>query len=249
MRTEQETDTVWQLPTAELWLPRDEVHVWRVSLDQPQRLAELEALLAPDERQRAARLRFKEDRDHFVIARGSLRRLLGKYLNLNPADLDFSYSAYGKPLLDISLSGDLRFNLSHSHGLALLAFARGRDLGIDVEFVRRDVDAEQIAEHFFSPAEAACLRALPADKKVEAFFNCWTRKEAFVKARGEGLSLPLDQFDVSLAPGEPAALLSRQTAVDISRWSLIDLFAGERYKAALVVEGRDWRLCCWQWTG
>jgi len=249
MRTEQETDPVWQRPPAELWLPRDEVHVWRVILDQPQRLGEFEALLAPDERRRAARLRLKEDRDRFVIARGLLRRLVGNYLNLNPADLAFRYSAHGKPSLDIPLSGDLRFNLSHSHGLALLAFARGRDLGIDLEFVRRDVAAEQIAERFFSPAEAASLRALPADEKVEAFFNCWTRKEAFVKARGEGLSLPLDQFDVSLAPGEPAALLSRQTAVDISGWSLLDLLPGDKYKAALVVEGRDWRLCRWQWSG
>src|SRR3954464_14756730 len=115
MRTEQDTDPEWQLPKGDLSLPRDEVHIWRASLDQPQILADFEALLAPDERQRAARLRLKKDRDRFVIARGVLRILLGRYLHRNPADLAFSYSLHGKPFLDITSSGDLRFNLSHSH--------------------------------------------------------------------------------------------------------------------------------------
>jgi Phosphopantetheinyl transferase len=114
--------------------------------------------------------------------------------------------------------------------------------------MRPEVAEEQIAERFFSSCEVTALRALPAGQQTEAFFNCWTRKEAYIKARGEGLSLPLDQFGVSLVPGEPAALLHTAMAADeASRWSMIELAAGAGYKAALVVEGSGWQLRCWQW--
>ncbi|HEV7217131.1 MAG TPA: 4'-phosphopantetheinyl transferase superfamily protein, partial [Chloroflexota bacterium] len=147
---------------------------------------------------------------------------------------------------DQSIAG-LRFNLSHTDGLALLAVTRERELGIDVERVRKGIAREGIAERFFTTTEVADLRALPADSQDDAFFACWTRKEAYVKARGEGLSIPLDQFAVSLLPGEPAALLHVALDPDeVKRWSLHDLDAGPGYRAALLVEGHNptlsWRV-------
>jgi 4'-phosphopantetheinyl transferase len=250
MRTDQDAEAIWLLPNADLSLPRHEVHVWRAPLDQPQSLTAFLATLAPDEQERAARFRFQKDREHFIAARGLLRALLSRYLNVRPDDLAFGYSAHGKPFLVSEQGGEVRFNVSHSHGLALFAFAQRRALGIDLEYMRPEVAEEQIAERFFSSCEVTALRALPAGQQTEAFFNCWTRKEAYIKARGEGLSLPLDQFDVSLAPGEPAALLHTAMAADeASRWSMIELAAGAGYKAALVVEGGGWQLRCWQWPG
>ncbi|HKP10473.1 MAG TPA: 4'-phosphopantetheinyl transferase superfamily protein, partial [Blastocatellia bacterium] len=161
--------------------------------------------------------------------------------------LSFGYSEHGKPSLAGSHSGDLRFNVSHSHELALFAFTWGRELGVDIEWIRPEVAGEQIAEQFFSRDEVATLRALPPGRQAEAFFNCWTRKEAYIKARGEGLSLPLHLFDVSLAPGEPAALLRAAMSDETTRWTMTALAPGAGYKAALVAEGRDWHLRRWQW--
>ena len=252
MLSSDDFDDAWRIPQKEILLPEDEVHVWRVNLGQPPlRVRGLFDVLAPEERERAQRFHFQKDRDHFVVARGLLRTILARYLGLEPHQLSFRYSFYGKPsLAEESNSGDLRFNLSHSHELALFAVTRGRELGIDVEYIRPEVAEEQIAERFFSTREVAMLRALPINLQAEAFFNCWTRKEAYIKARGEGLSLPLDQFDVSLAPGEPVALLETRTNLeDISRWSMTGLAPGTGYTAALVVESRNWHLRCWQWPG
>jgi 4'-phosphopantetheinyl transferase len=221
-------------------LERFDVHVWRVVLDQPAiRLQSLWEQLAPEERDRAARFHFPKDRDRFVAARGLLRVILGAYLGVDPAGLRFTKNAYGKPALAEQRGpDDLRFNLSHSHELVLYAITRGREVGIDVEWMRPDLADEEIAARFFSPREVAALRALPEPQRLEAFFNCWTRKEAFIKARGEGLSLPLDEFDVSLAPGEPAALLGTcWDPHEAGRWSLRALSPGPGYAAALAVEG------------
>jgi 4'-phosphopantetheinyl transferase len=250
MLSDQDSETIWQPPNADQSLPHDEVHVWRASLDQPPWLSDFFATLAADERERAARFHFQKDRDHYITARGLLRTLLSHYLKLRPHDLSFGYSAHGKPFLVSPPASDLRFNVSHSHGLGLFAFTRRRDLGIDIEQIRPDFAGEQIAERFFSAGEVTTLRRLPASQQAAAFFNCWTRKEAYIKARGEGLSLPLHMFDVSLAPGEPAALLATRVAPgETSRWSMIKLAPGAGYKAALVVEGQAWRLRCWQWSG
>jgi 4'-phosphopantetheinyl transferase len=170
-------------------------------------------------------------------------------LNRAPESLSFSYSTYGKPALAPEPGADaIRFNLSHSHGTALYAVIRDREIGVDLEFVRGDLEAEQIAERFFSHREIVALRALPLGLRKYAFFLCWTRKEAYIKARGEGLSIPLDQFDVSLIPEEPAALLSIQPDTDEAlRWSLRNLTPAAGYAAALATKGRDWTLSCWQW--
>ena len=204
-------------------------------------------MLTVDERQRAERYIFERDRTHFVVARGLLRVLLGRYLRQEPQYLRFTYGPHGKPALATDTGGGaLGFNVSHSHGLALYAVTRGREVGVDVERIRPEVAQEKIAERFFSPREVTVLRALPTPLQAAAFFACWTRKEAYIKAKGEGLALPLDQFDVSLAPGEPAAL--SHTAWDPQEaacWALQDLAPAPGYRAAVAGAGHDWHLTCW----
>jgi 4'-phosphopantetheinyl transferase len=246
-------DQVWLPPPTNLILSSDEVHVWRAWLNLPaSQIHRLRRTLATDELERAGRFYFEKDRQHFIAGRGLLRLILGRYLKTAPGQLRFRYSDYGKPALVLNpgqapLQARLNFNVSHSYGLALYAVTLGREVGLDLEKIRSDLEYEEIAERFFSSQESAVLRKLPAEVKPQAFFNCWTRKEAYIKARGEGLSLPLDQFDVSLVPGEPARLLDvREDSQEASRWSLYALTPASGYVAALAVEGSDWRLKCWQ---
>ena len=239
----------WGTAPERLTLTDDRVHLWRASLVRPPaELRDLRALLAPDEVERAARYHFNKDRDHFIAARGTLRRILSVYLNADPSRVCFSYSQYGKPSLAGSHgSHPLRFNLAHSHELALFAFTNNREIGVDVEYIRADELEENIAENFFSMKELNQLRSLSPSDRVEAFFNCWTRKEAYIKARGEGLSLPLDQFDVSLMPGEPNVTLNvLNDEKEAGRWSLQALNPADGYVGAIAVEGNDWQLDCWQ---
>jgi 4'-phosphopantetheinyl transferase len=249
-QAEKKEVTGWRCPPEPLTLGSDEVHVFRAGLDQPAaRLQSLFATLAADERARAERFYFQRDRSRFVAARGVLRTILSCYLALKPSELRFDYGAQGKPAVANSCGRMLRFNISHSYSLALVAVTWGREIGVDLERVSAEVAKEQVAERFFSPREVAELRSLPVERHTEAFFQCWTRKEAYIKARAVGLSLPLDQFDVSLVPGEPVALLSTQGDRDeASRWSLRELVPGPSYFAALAVEGHDWQLRTWQWT-
>jgi len=243
-------DTSWKSPPKNLVLGKNEVHVWRAALNvQPAQVRRLQQTLTVDELARAVRFHFERDRAHFIVARGVLRTILSRYLAVEPSQLRFSYSLYGKPSLGGEFdAGALCFNMSHADGLALYAVTRGRDIGIDVERIRMDIANEQVAERFFSTQELAALRALPRNNQSLAFFNCWTRKEAYIKARGEGLSLPLDQFDVSLAPGEPAALLRTSVgSQEAFRWLLRELAPGLGFVAALAVEGQSWQLKCYQW--
>ena len=236
-------------------LAEDDVHVWQADLDLPAaQVQRLERALAPDELARADRFRAAEVRARFVVTRGALRDILGRYLGLAPEQVRFGYGPAGKPLLAAEQGSReaggrrLEFNLAHSGGVALFAVARGRRVGVDVELIRPNVPHDRLAARFFSPQEQAQLRALPAEAQLEAFFACWTRKEAFVKARGEGLALGLTRFAVSVAAGGPAALL--HTAFDpdeAGRWALQDLAPRPGYAAALAVEGRGWQLTCWRW--
>jgi 4'-phosphopantetheinyl transferase len=242
----------WLLPQTHPILANDEVHIWLAALDQLRaRAPSFLEILAPDERDRAGKFHFEKDRVRYILSRGILRTILARYLQSDAAHLRFDYNAYGKPSLrgGRGVSPSLRFNLSHSHELALYAFTLQREVGLDVEFMRDDFVCEEIAGRFFSEHEVSTLRALPASQRTKGFFNCWTRKEAYVKARGQGLSLPLDSFDVSLAPGEPAALLSvRDGTGEILHWALQELNLTSGYVAAVAVEGVGWQLRCWQWS-
>jgi 4'-phosphopantetheinyl transferase len=226
-----------------------EVHVWLARLRQPESAQrELWLSLSADERARAGRFHFRDDMEHFVVARGTLRHLLARYTGVAPHQIRFSYNGYGKPAMDGETGSPLRFNASHSNALALYAVARGREVGIDIEFVREDFAGFEIAERFFSPREVSALRALPEGERVDAFFDCWVRKEAYIKARGEGLSHPLHTFTVSLTPGEPAALLHTEgDSCEAARWSLVGLYPCEGYRAALALEGGPPSLSCWRW--
>lgn len=229
----------------------DEVHVWRATLDQtPSQIQNFRRNLAADEQSRAERFYFERDRGHFIVARGVLRAILGGYLKRAPESFSFCYSSHGKPALAEGSGGDaIRFNVSHSHGIALYAATRGREVGVDLEHMRSNLAVAEIAERFFSRQEAAMLRTLPPEAQREAFFRCWTLKEACLKARGEGLSLSLDQIDVSPARGEPGAVPGTQPdSSEASRWSLQELAPAPGYVAALAVEGHGWHLACWQWS-
>lgn len=198
------------------------------------RLEALHAILSPEERERAARFHFPEHQKHFIGCRGILREILSGFLEIPPAELRFTYNAYGKPGVPDST---LRFNVSHSGGWAMFAVTQAREVGIDLERINERTAIELIPARFFSARETAQLRALPVEQQTHAFFRCWTRKEAYIKARGLGLSLPLDSFDVSLAPGEPAALLRAA-----GNYSVRELPAPEGFAAAVVAEGTDWEV-------
>ena len=216
-----------------------DIQLWHVSLDRPPEEAErLAAVLAPDERSRANRFRDAALGRRFVVGRATLRQLLGRQLSRDPKEIGFTYGAAGKPeLIDLSSHG-LHFNLTHSQGVAIIAVSPGRPIGVDVERIRPDFAGEEIAARFFSPREQAMLSALPADQRIESFFRCWTRKEAFIKLLGAGLSFPLDKFDVSLAPGAPAELLAlRGESGAKTRWSLREIDAPPEHVAAVAVEG------------
>lgn len=238
----------WGWPPSNLTLPDNEVHVWRVTLEQPVGfLQELRQTLSGDELARAKCFHFAKDRHHFIVARASLRLILGHYLAVEPGQIRFIYSSHSKPSLAIPF--DLKFNVSHAGDVALHAVTWGREIGVDIEKLRAMPDAAQIAERFFSAQENQVFATIPSQQREEAFFNCWTRKEAYIKAMGEGLSQPLDTFDVSLKPDEPAALLRVKDAPpEVKRWSLHSLNPGPGYVAAVVVEGNDWQLKCWDWS-
>lgn len=236
-------------------LPNDEVHAWWVPLDPPDAVqAALLATLSEDELARAGRFRFEDDRRRYVASRGALRRLLGAYLAENPASLRFSYTAEGKPGLvppaPVRESDDrkLSFNVSHSHELAVVAVNRTLRIGVDVEQVRTVEDIDGLASRFFSEEERSALASLDATERTEAFFRCWTRKEAYVKATGVGVGAALDRFTVSLLPGaRPQLLRTHDEPEEAGRWRMEDLPCEAGYIGAVIVEGHDWRLVWRPW--
>ena len=226
------------------------MHVWRARLAQPPgRASRLTAYLSSEERVRASSFRSEADKQRFRVRRGIARAILARYLGCGPAQVKLHIGPHGKPFLAAeSDQVDVRFNLAHSAGLVLLGVACGREIGIDLERIRPVPEADKIAAQFFSPWESISYSQLPAHEKLVAFYACWTRKEAYVKARGEGLALPLDQFDVSVRPGEPAQLLRvGWDAAEACRWSLMSLAPAGGYAGCLAVEGFGWRLACFDY--
>jgi 4'-phosphopantetheinyl transferase len=227
-----------------------EVHIWNASLERsPAEVEGFLRLLSPEEVHRARRLMFDDKRRRFIVARGCLRSILSHYLDLPPADIGIRSAEHGKPLLEAKHASvtPLHFNLSHSGELALVAVTGVGETGVDIEEIRPAFPVDQVARHFFSAGEVLCLGSLDPEERTAAFFRCWTRKEAFIKAHGMGLSLPLDQFDVSLAPGDPPALL--RTAWDpreVSNWSLREVRTQPGFAASVAVRGHGYRLQCRQ---
>jgi 4'-phosphopantetheinyl transferase len=223
----------------------NDVHVWRASLESAVREApHLTRILSEDELQRASRFHFARDRAQFIFARATLRTILSSYLSIEPARIRFDYGSHGKPgLLDPPTSGAVCFNVSHCNALALYAVTRNRRVGIDVERLIYNFPYEDIAARFFSPHENIELSEMPPEKKCRAFFSCWTRKEAYVKARGEGLSIPLHGFHVSVDPRQRICGLRIDGASEETRrWSMRSLDVGPSHAAALVVEGDRFRI-------
>lgn len=240
----------WHEPPVLPTIRENEVHVWLADLDVPARTAEqLAATLGEEESIQAKRFRFPVHRERFIARRGVLRLILGRYLGVAPAALEYRRSAYGKPFLGDRHDSDLRFNCSHSGNLALLAITRGREVGVDLECVKPDFSDDEIPERFFAPREAAMLRAMPTRQQPEAFFELWVRKEAYVKARGMGLSLALDSFEVPLGDDEPViSLRTGQDAGENGRWTMTALRPAPLHPAALVVEGMACTLRRWKWS-
>jgi 4'-phosphopantetheinyl transferase len=245
-----------RLADAGLALGPGEIHVWAIRLDpEPAEVERLGRCLAADEWERAHRFRFDKHRRQYVVGRGALRTLLAGYLRgrglqLRPEAVRFRYGPRGKPFLEPPQdAGGLEFNLSNSDELALAAFVLGREIGVDVEFLRPMPDCEQISERFFSASERQVLREIPGPRKEETFFNCWTRKEAYLKAVGEGLAAPLDSFDVTLAPDDPPRMLTLEgDAARAARWFFHHLVPAESYVGAVAIEGGAWEVKTWTFT-
>jgi 4'-phosphopantetheinyl transferase len=231
-------------------LAESAVHIWTIDLAwQEDRMHELHKLLSADENERVERFVFDRDKRRFIAARGAMRKILSEYLSIPPQEVVFAYSRNGEPELASDWrETEIKFNLSHSSELAILAVARGLCVGVDLELINQGLAIDEIASRFFSPTEVNTLRAIPSERRQEAFFSCWTRKEAYIKALGAGLSLPLDSFDVAFGPGVPAALLRAGVAAEeLPRWSIYDLAVAPMYAAALVVEGKKHKLQQRQW--
>lgn len=238
----------WAIPPERPRLRDDEVHVWLADLGRAEsRIEGLRSLLSPDELKRAEGFYFYRDWKMYTVARGLLRTILASYTGVHPSDLKFAYSPHGKPFLSgVPSDCAVRFNVSHTYRLALYAVTYGRKVGVDVEYRRPHVAIADIAERYFSPREVETFRSLPEHQRGEAFYNCWTRKEAFIKAVGEGLSFPLDAFDVSLTPGEPAALLGiRHQGRQAAHWTLKGVRPAPGYVGAVAAEGQGWQLRRW----
>lgn len=224
----------------------DDVHVWSAALDRtPEQLDCLSRLLVPEDQERADRYRIPAVRNHFIAARAFLRSVLGSYLNLDPRQVVFSQGPQGKPYLH--QPGLLHFNLSHSHGLALLAVSRQVEVGVDVEYIR-PFNNMAFAERYFTPNEVNCLRNVPENLRTEVFFHAWTRKEAFLKATGEGIALGLERIEVALTPWEPPRLVLLDGCPHrAAQWSLRHLTPAEQYVGALALLHPSPQVRCLHW--
>ena len=224
-------DSLASLP-CRVTLPAPDIEVWLMSLDtRVDRIKQCFALLSRDEQARAERFHFERDRRRFTVARGMLRVLLGKQLGMAPATIEFRYAQYGKPQVS-DRATPIHFNVSHSAEMAIYAISRDCVPGVDIEHVNRDIEAEALAQRFFSHRECAELQRIPAADRKRAFLAAWTRKEAIIKSTGDGLRLPLNQIEVTIAPDAPPELLSIMRG-PIKDWTLYPVNAGREYVATV----------------
>jgi 4'-phosphopantetheinyl transferase len=236
----------WPGACPPLDLAPGEIHVWCAILDRPpDEVARFAAILSEEERARAGRFVADSVRQQFQVARGLLRTLLGRYLDLNPRQVQFRLGSQGKPALANEPS--LQFNLSHSYGVALLAVSRHGEIGVDVERLRPFENDLELADRFFTPPEAIALRSLGAGQRQQAFFQVWTQKEAFLKAKGTGLSGGLERVQVSVTLEEPARVVAIDGDEEAAQWSLEVLTPFAGYIGAFAMPRREYQLRCWHW--
>jgi 4'-phosphopantetheinyl transferase len=231
-------------------LHADEIHIWVAALDRSiDMLDRFNQIMSPKEHARAEQFHFKRDTIHYIARWGILRSIMGRYLSVDPGQLRFHHTQYGKPeLIDASGLEKIHFNMSHSREMALFAFSRTHELGIDIEYIHDIPDLPNIIEISFSPKEKQAMDAMPAAERRAAFFRGWTCKEAITKALGRGLSLPLQGIEVSLAGGEHPGLLNlKDDVTDVSDWSLRCWGHLHDYACALAVKARHFETKYWQW--
>lgn len=215
-------------------ISQNQVHLWHCRFDANKQCMEtFKRILSEDEKQKAGRFKFNIHRERSIISRGVLRTLLGRYLEKKPSELEFGYTAHAKPYL--KNEGSLRFNVSHSGNRAVFGFVHGGEIGVDIEKVKSDFEVMDIAQNFFSSDEIRTLQALPEEQKVEGFYRCWTRKEAFIKAKGMGLSFPLTSFSVSLDADKAELLRTEWAAAEKKEWKLFTFIPAKNYLVALSV--------------
>ena len=229
---------MWQAGRQNITLVEKEIHVWKADLQIDVEQIELFwATFSKEEKARADRFKFAEHRTYFIASRGILRQLLSRYLSSPASSFIFNYGKQGKP--ELSQFPELQFNVSHSKGHALFAFAKNSSIGVDLEYVDPSIEFEVIAPRFFSKNEATTLLNLPIERRPAVFFNCWTRKEAFIKAKGGGLSIPLDQFEVTLLENDPAKLLAIDWAPEeVEQWSMFSFFPERDMVGALAIKSK-----------
>lgn len=243
--------TAWcGTPPSPLILLSNAVHVWRVDLDQPSSCwRQFEVILSAEERIKADLFRFASLRSRYITCRASLRCILSGYTHQQPEMLTILAGPYGKPFLQQPANDQaVEFNVSHSQQLALIAVTRGRPVGVDVEWIDPQCPIDLLSTHFFSSREVAILQALPPFLRTEAFFTCWTRKEAVLKARGDGLSPPLSACEVTFLPDNAALPQLALNSTDAACWSLRQLDPAPGYTAAIALQCQDWDLSCWHWN-
>ena len=238
--------TGWPLSNSAPKLSGGEVHIWRVDLDMPDdRWQALTSLLSDNEHAKAQRFHFAKHRRRHTVSHAALRILLGQYLARPPRDIDFRHNAHGKP----RLAGEgqrIKFNLSHTEDIMLAAFVLDSEVGIDIEAVTRHVDYMGVGQRWFSALESHTLQSLPEQERVDAFFRAWCRKEAYIKARGEGMSHPLQRFSVALDKHGPRLVEHLDDNRETSRWTFIDIDVAKNYRATVVAETANWQVDCYR---
>jgi 4'-phosphopantetheinyl transferase len=241
-------DNVWYPAPASDISPDEAVHIWRIELNSADAVrVQLAQLLNEEETRRANRFHFEKDRHHFTVARGRLRQILSRYTGTEPHLIPFVYNDYGKPFLRDSEKGPY-FNLSHSKDMGLIAISYHHQVGVDIEYMQLRDATFKIANRFFSEHEISELRGLPAEDQLQGFFNCWTRKEAYIKGKGKGLAIPLGSFSITLTPGAPVRLLNDDNDADaVKQWSFSAINAVGTYAAAVAVKSPTHSLKCWDY--
>ncbi|MBN2040683.1 MAG: 4'-phosphopantetheinyl transferase superfamily protein [Spirochaetes bacterium] len=240
---------IWKTPEMPAILKGNEAHIWLVEINkQVRELDYYASILTSDEKKRSSRFVFEKDRNRDIINRAVLRLLLSKYIKIDPGRINYNYNKFNKPELSHPVNNELKFNLSHSGNLIIYAFSLRREIGIDIEKKRELNDADGIISRFCSEQEKSEYFSYPAEERGNIFISCWTRKEAYIKARGEGLAFPLNNFTMTLAPDKSPALMHvKDEKAEEKRWSFYNIIVPDDYNSTLAIEGNNIKLLYYKW--